>query len=217
MLDRASDFKSLIERIHGVEYYANNFFCKIYEEMKHQNGRKPPLNNTKMFFGGGCLRDTLIGKPFNDIDVFFESKDYYQQVKSDYLRTILPGFLGWDFTSNYAVTYTFKVLNTMVKVQFITPNVGLCGTINQIYKTFDFTINTFFLDGDSVLHFSNDAMGHLLRRELILVNNNTDYSKLLKRTSKFLKEGYSISDKELKKLTNRDMNTTKVVQVNDGY
>lgn len=144
---------------------------------------------------GGCWRTLFDGSDLSDIDVFCSEPHFS-----------IPIELGDDWEINYGskqgglltISRTYKGLNLII--QFIHKKDYPTEAFELIEK-FDMTACQFALKPSKLNYLicSAKAKGSATSKEVVLNNIQYPY-RTLKRIFKYIKKGYSISNKELIKL-----------------
>lgn len=179
------------------------------------------LAHEKCFIAGGALTSIFTGTQINDVDIYFRDKESLDRVMQTFcgiqdknLPTQRP--TGFSISNKVQpITITKKsVVFTQgdgtwnavkgihipkASLQFIT--FQYFESAEDIFDTFDFSINMCAYDcasGELTLH--DNFLKHLARRSLV-VNTNTAYPLIsLLRCDKYKERGYNISTKEQMRL-----------------
>ncbi len=179
------------------------------------------LAHEKCFIAGGALTSIFTGTQINDIDIYFRSRDSLDRVMQVFCNikdkelTVKRPVVGdnqFKVDDNIQpVTITKKSVvfsqgngywnptkgsyTPQASLQFI--SFQYFDTPEDIFNTFDFSINMCAYDcasGELTLH--DNFLKHLARRSLV-VNTNTAYPLIsLLRCDKYKERGYNISTKE---------------------
>ena len=179
------------------------------------------LAHEKCFIAGGALTSIFTGTQINDIDIYFRSRDSLDRVMQVFCNikdkelTVKRPVVGdnqFKVDDNIQpVTITKKSVvfsqgngywnptkgsyTPQASLQFI--SFQYFDTPEDIFDTFDFSINMCAYDcasGELTLH--DNFLKHLARRSLV-VNTNTAYPLIsLLRCDKYKERGYNISTKE---------------------
>ena len=157
------------------------------------------LKQAKCFIAGGALTSIFSGKEINDVDVYFRDyeslclvlKSLFNENDEDTDLLDVSGFsLIYTNHTKKSILFTKDDL----KVQFI--YFRFFDSAEEIFSTFDFTINMGVYDcsSDSFVLHDNFILDIAQRR--LNVNTNTSYPIIsLLRIDKYKEKGYSISRK----------------------
>jgi hypothetical protein len=132
---------------------------------------------------GGCIRDSLFGQEFNDIDIFGLTKDD------------LDLFIKMNLTKGhgYKLVYFNDNLRTYrkgkIKVQIIYREYE---KLTDVIDSFDFTVCQFMYDGDKIICNPSSMMDVYHKRIVINHINPLFVLDTFRRTQKYIKKGYSI-------------------------
>lgn len=142
------------------------------------------------FVAGGAVRDFIIDRRHNDIDIFFKDKNKIQEFKDLFVKYNLADFSNkWYRPYNSTHTCNFIVTNyaiTIGRLQFITFRTG---EPIDIVNTFDFTINQCYYDLKNNTFYIKDRAS--LSNKLLVVNEKTlDTKRLLSRLLYFMDYGF---------------------------
>lgn len=176
------------------------------------------LKREKCFIAGGALTSIFTGSQINDIDVYFRSRESLERTMQvfceeadDTLEVSPDEDLSIDTSVVLPIAVTKKsvvftqgvthrnnitgVLVPKASIQFITFQYFDCA--EDIFDTFDFTINMCAYDcAKEELTLHDSFLKHLARRSLV-VNTNTAYPLIsMLRVDKYRERGYNISTKE---------------------
>ena len=143
------------------------------------------------FVAGGAVTSVFTGKPINDIDVYFKSREAFEyQVGMAYEN-------GWWCVSSSKRAVTFSDHGTIV--QFM--HFGFFPTAQDIFKAFDFTVVMGALDYDTKeFVFHEDFLKHNSQR-FLRFNPGTRYPiASAARVLKYQERGYTIGRGEIMKI-----------------
>jgi len=157
------------------------------------------------YIAGGALTSVFSNKEINDIDVYFPSAQAFSDaVKAVYGKDETPEDM-FDWLSTYQATAVHVSKRALLltvggqKVQFIAHK--FYEKPEDIFKTFDFTINmaVWDLKNDNLL-LHDDFLKHLSQR-YIQINANTSYPLVsVLRVNKYKDKGFNCSKSQLLKL-----------------
>jgi hypothetical protein len=174
------------------------------------------------WIAGGLLTRTVQGEKLEDfsgdIDVFF----YAQDQRVGYMRTLDENIFGLNatksekFKSDYSWTYEFNYHGKDIKLQLICYRTF--ANIKSLLSRFDMFSCMFGTDGINVFFEKDNAIECAMQKQMKYnwgyLNETTahpDARYVLKRYTKFIRNGYKITDKELykfseliKKIPNRE-------------
>lgn len=122
------------------------------------------------YFVGGCVRDSLLQRPFDDIDIITDATP--EQVKQLFDKTIDTGIAHGTVTINYqGVYYEVTTFRTESDYQdYRRPNEVMFVTdIHEDLKRRDFTMNALAMDKEG--HIIDDFQGeqHLQQQRIVTV------------------------------------------------
>jgi hypothetical protein len=152
------------------------------------------LQKNNGILGGGCLRDIINRKKVKDWDVFFVTKEDWENFNSEMKK--------------YEITFTNSKLDKVNVRKF---KIDKC-LIDSIYylhvqrvehvvETFDFTINMLWYNPkDNQLHgtmeySAEEIINQIISKQLIVGDNlwyRASFFRALKRYDRFRQEGYTI-------------------------
>lgn len=148
---------------------------------------------------GGACTSVLSGAEINDFDIYFKSEESFFCAVSDYLN---GDFINEDLRRSMMVvgvtnkSVTFKLNDTLI--QFIK---SVTGEIEEIFKSFDFTINMIGYDVRNDSFVAHPTALIDLSQRILRVEGDTRYPiSTMMRIQKYVGRGYSVSNKELMKI-----------------
>jgi len=146
----------------------------------------PELNLSGCFIAGGCIRDSVDGKDFDDIDVFGNTLNLASFIQNN-LSGIDPSYNTDELKTYY---------KDGVKIQVIDKE--STQTIDSCLDSFDYTICQFAYDGENI--FCNpESLLHLKEKRLVMHKISFPYDTL-RRLQKYINKGYSICNGGLKEI-----------------
>lgn len=144
-----------------------------------------------LFIAGGAIRDSILGIPYDDIDVFGPEESLKKQQK------ILE-------SRGYKIVYDTEKLATLkkdkIKIQLISRKDT--ETIESCLNQFDFTICQFAYDPtDNELYCNPDGLIHLFEKRLVLNTEGFPFPlDTMRRLQKYIQKGYTICNGGIKEL-----------------
>jgi hypothetical protein len=155
--------------------HSNNFQNKL-----------PEFQYSGCWLAGGAIRDCLLGKDWDDIDVFgtAENLDLFEDKNLGKAKLI----------------YDSPILKTFIldgnKIQLV--NRGYTSEVECI-DSFDFTITQFAYCGGPDILCNANSLVHLFRKKLVIHKLNPEFTlDSLRRMQKYIQKGFSICDGGLK-------------------
>lgn len=143
------------------------------------------------FAAGGAVTSVFTGKPINDVDVYFKSREAFEyQVGQAYEN-------GWWCASSSKRAVTFSDNGTII--QFM--HFDFFPTAQDIFKAFDFTVVMGALDYDTKeFVFHDDFLKHNSQR-FLRFNPGTRYPLAsATRVLKYQERGYTIGKGDILKI-----------------
>ncbi len=181
----------------------NKVFVPFIELLKsHHLITLPWMRTPYFYFAGGCIRDTFGNSNINDFDLYVT-----QESDLDNLITILKelGFVEF-YRTEFSAKYRF--LNSYVDISLIN-----FYTPEDLFKTYEYTINCVALDSDYNLYYHKNFLSDLEKRTLVRVEHENEWFNsdegilsLSYREMKFLNRGYTIDDSKIDKLDMKKIN-----------
>jgi len=151
----------------------------------------------KVFVGGGCLRDNILGEDIKDIDIF--STYGIQEEVKEYLKSKAYSY----FTSNNATSFYIKGESI---IQLITK--WTYQNAKEMIEDFDFTINQiglYVLENKPYVVYLDEFLEDIKTKRLTYTRpiRNEHCAGSLLRMVKFLGRGYTIDKESLSALIGR--------------
>jgi hypothetical protein len=151
--------------------------------------------------GGGCVRDSLMGRAFKDIDIFVlnsgevDVPDTFLKAKEVILEKVegltkVDHVLEWHKSEPYLVT---SILIGDSEVQLMARNLK---TVDELLDTFDWNVSLFAYDGEQIWYreeIENIGVGKLLRLQKCTYPSST------------LRRGFRFSERFLMKFERKDL------------
>lgn len=139
----------------------HGYFLKAGSPLKHELTPKidvilTALNENGAMLAGGFVRDYVLNREFQDIDIFLQTGGNLSYMFEEYIPEILDFKCGEDVVDtgkkeeNYSSHYIRNVVSMTVddiSWQFIVLD---CPPINFIRKQFDYSINQVFYDSHGI-------------------------------------------------------------------
>ena len=208
------DTKSLVvvENIEKIKQFLRCSFEYVLDSIIDPNVRGFVAN--ECYLAGGCIRNFIIGKPINDLDLFFKKKEYINEFKNLIdNRYNVPVFVSdIKIVANTINAVTCLNRNTIIRpFQFITKPGRAGNPIDVVYNTFDFTNCMGWYDpAQDELEISK-MLEALNSGKLVYNLNSTNPLNSIKRLIKFQKMGFEVTEqclfdmfKQSKELTHED-------------
>lgn len=146
------------------------------------------IESDKVFVAGGAVRDSLKGKRYKDIDLYFETPKVANEVES-----VLTSIFGAELTTKF--TTTIKIPGISTKVQLIKL---IYGTPEEVINQFDFTVNAKYM---KLSEYTPKSLNE--DYSLRLLDKCKTPNTLLHRTLKLIQDGYEIETTELVKVLDK--------------
>lgn len=180
---RFDDFcETVLQRSSSETFFAD--FFNLREIMKIWNQQNPII-------AGGCLRDLILNKPINDIDVFFEDRKSFESAQRCIVGNVENECLHEGRRSNkYKVRQVgvHKRLHKPFEIDLIHCNFE--GSPAKLISTFDFTICQFALK-EGFIYYPTCALSDLIQRNLKFATLKKEtIPNTFRRMHRFLNEGY---------------------------
>lgn len=135
----------------------------------------------KVYICGGCIRDTILGKPVSDIDVFITTESFHESPSICFTTD-----LGWnqllpelEYDNSLIEGVYEKTLKDGRKLQAIICVVG--PTIEDIIHNFPVNISKCYIDIDNKLVLTDDFIAGMCSKKLdFSLGANPKYSSKIR-------------------------------------
>lgn len=168
---------------------------------------KKYLEGHRGFIAGGCFKNILSREKIKDIDIFFESRDDFQEAV-DYFNSIE----GWQFVYRNEKACSFRETDGNMRIELIE---SIFGTPEFILDNFDFTVAKFayFMQDMSEMHkdkqekvyepmiiYHKDFFEHLHMKRLVIDNEIPFPISTWERSYRYKGYGYDLCRESKQKL-----------------
>lgn len=155
------------------------------------------LEDNGCFVAGGAVTSVFTGKPVNDLDVYFPSKEAFSKVMAEIYAHDNIGF--GDARMCHITDRSILLTSDEQDVQFIV--FKFFDSVQDIFNSFDFTavMGAYDLAKDQFV-FHPDFFKHNSQR-FLKFNKGTDYPLIsMLRVDKYRERGYTTSKQEMLKI-----------------
>jgi hypothetical protein len=177
----------------------NKFIVKDNKSFLKCRELDPYISKHKGFISGGCFKDIFSNKKFRDIDIFFETKEDFNETLDFYRKNKDYLFV---YENNNAVCFSNKF--TKKKIELVRSR--FCG-VEEMLRSFDFTIVKFAYYKEVNSHNTEwKCMYHpnffedLTNKKLVIDETILSPIKTFERTYKYTKYGFDMCRETKKKL-----------------
>ena len=195
-------FKMLEEQMQeNQQPQMQNVFTRERETIKRElEGVYPVLQDCNAMLAGGALTSVFSGKEINDFDIYFKDKiGFTRFLCAAYGRSIADDLSISDARIAHHTSRSILVNCNEKHVQLI--GMRLFETPQDIFDSFDFSINMCVYDFASEQFIMHPDFLHDLAARQLVVNTNTAYPLVsCLRVDKYRQRGYEISKAQMFRL-----------------
>lgn len=160
-----------------------------------------PFPKYSMWIAGGCLLKTKIGCPIDeihgDIDFYFDSQESFEMYQSELFNNKYNLDIKYIDTSLTNPQYRLNLLGHDYILQLIQSK--YFSNVHDLLSSFDFTIVQLATDKESV-YFNNYHTLHDIGSRLLRFVNIRNSVSALDRAQKYIKRGFTLDNKEMRKI-----------------
>lgn len=185
--NRQMNRNAFCQKMVGKQYGATQLHDGALRVLQDEYGES-------LIVAGGAIRDTILGVPYQDIDIFLAHGLDCQRVKSDAMKIFGLGHVTvlYDdhYQSKWMLDYRFDFANELrqvTKINIIWGNRFSLGNPHELLGRFDLAMNQFAFD-NKTMYYTDEAMLSLMGRQIRLVKGFKFNTKSFTKIIRFVQE-----------------------------